>query len=216
MAGEKIKIYIKVLKRLFPRGVAWEHINEDSVGLVNSMAIEFCRTDDRAKELLREFDPLTAVELLPDWEALLGLPDECLGEVQDLTQRQLQARQKLAAQGGISAAFLESVAARLGFNAIITDYVDFRVGMSRVGDRLSNHYDKKFRVGANRVGDQLAATGWRYVFEVNVEATNVTPFRVGINRAGDPLVEFSNPLLECTIYKLKPAHTQPFFTFRTP
>jgi uncharacterized protein YmfQ (DUF2313 family) len=62
----------------------------------------------------------------------------------------------------------------------------------------------------------LVKFGWRYVFEVNVEATDVSSFRVGQNRVGDPLRLFENPLLECTIMKKKPAHTFPFFTFRDP
>lgn len=212
--------YKKLFKKLFPWGFAWEAVKEDELGLLQGMADEFCRVEARGADLLEEFDPGTALELLEDWEELLGIPDECTELALDLTQRRIQARQKLAAVGGLNAAYYEGVAEQLGFDAIVTDILDFRVGRSRVGERLSNPYNSErdqFRVGSplyGRVGMHLKRFGWRYVFEVNVEATDVSEFRVGTNRVGDPLRLFENPLLECTIQRLKPAHTFAFFTFR--
>lgn len=214
-----VEKYRRLLGKLLPLGRAWEQLKEDSQQILLGLAYEFCRVDERAQDLLQEFDPGTADELLTDWETLLGLPDECSPLAPDLAQRRQQARQKLAALGGTSKEFYEQVAANLGFDAIVRDYRAFRVGISRVGERLSNPFDPDkdvFRVGRNRVGDQLKIAGWRYIFEVNVEATVIEPFRVGRNRVGDPLVNFGNDILECTMAKLKPAHTGVFFTFRTP
>jgi uncharacterized protein YmfQ (DUF2313 family) len=214
-----VERYKKVLAKLFPQGKAWDEVRRDELGLLTGLAAELCRVEGRGADLLEELDPGTSTELLEDWEALLGIPDECTMSLTDIEERRSQARQKLAAQGGMTASFYEAVAERLGFDAVVTDYKAFRVGFSRVGDRLSNPFDPDkdvFRVGRNRVGDQLLVHGWRYTFEVNVEATDVEPFRVGQNRVGEPLVLFENPLLECTIAKLKPAHTSAFFTFRDP
>ena len=212
-----IEKYTGVLRKLFPRGKAWEETRRDDMGLLAGMAVELTRIDARAGDLLEEIDPGTSTELLEDWETLLGIPDECSMSLTDINERRAQARQKLAAQGGMSKGFYEAVAERLGFDAIVTDYESFRVGRNRVGDPLSNPFDADrdvFRVGRNRVGDTLKRYGWRYTFEVNVEATDVEAFRVGYGRVGDPLVAFENPALECTIAKLKPAHTSAFFTFR--
>lgn len=212
-----IEKYRSALAKLFPRGKAWESVRRDETSILAALAVELCRIDERGKDLLEEIDPRTSTELLEDWEALLGIPDECTMSLTDINERRAQAGQKLAAQGGMTKEFYEAVAKRLGFNAIVTDYKSFRVGSSRVGDRLSNPFDPDkdvFRVGRNRVGESLKTFGWRYTFEVNVEATSVEPFRVGENRVGDPLVAFENPVLECTIAKLKPAHTSVFFTFR--
>jgi len=213
-----LNAYVKLLKKLLPNGKVWENIKEitTKVPLFNGMAVEFCRVDERGKDLLEEMDPRTATELLPDWEQLLGLPDDCSGELGDLNQRRVQAGQKLAAVGGMTASFYEQKAASLGFNAVVRDYRSFRVGRSRVGEPLSNPFDPDrdvFRVGRNRVGEPLKRHGWRYCFEMNVDDSVVEPFRVGQNRVGQPLVKFGNELLECTIKKLKPAHTCVFFYF---
>jgi uncharacterized protein YmfQ (DUF2313 family) len=215
--GSKLSAYVKALRKLLPIGRAWDQVRDDLIGLLAGLAIEFCRVGDRAKELLDEFDPGTSTDLLDDWETLLGLPDDCTPAAVDLNERRTQARQKLAATGGLSATFYEEKAAALGFDAIVTDFYSFRVGRQRVGEPLSNPFDPDvdvFRVGRDRVGQQLVVHGWRYCFNVNVEASVVDAFRVGENRVGDALVEFGNEILECTMAKLKPAHTCVFFTFR--
>lgn len=214
-----VEKYRRILAQLLPVGRAWESVKEDASKLLKALGTEFARVDERSSDLLAEFDPGTSTELLSDWEQLLGLPDECSPLAPDLNQRRQQARQKLAAIGGTSKLFYEQVASNLGFDAVVSDYKAFRVGFSRVGDRLTNPFDPDkdvFRVGRNRVGDQLKIHGWRYIFEVNVEASVVEPFRVGVNRVGQPLVNFGNDIMECTMAKLKPAHTGVFFTFRAP
>lgn len=215
--GQALERYKEALSKLLPLGRAWERIRENALGFLDAFAPEFCRVEERATDLLKEFDPGTSTELLDDWEQLLGLPDDCTPATIDLNERRAQARQKLAAVGGISATFYEELADSLGFEAFVSDIRPFRVGISRVGDGLFNPFDPDvdvFRVGRERVGNRLVTHGWVFCFEVNVEATVVEPFRVGENRVGDRLVRFGNEILECTIAKKKPAHTCAFFTFR--
>lgn len=205
--------YSSLIKKLLPKGLAWEQVTEAMPGLYTGIATEFCRIDERGRDLLVELDPLTSVELLTDWETLLGLPDECTPLNLTLAERQQQARSKLSDQGGQSAAFFEARADDLGFpTTVVSDYHPFEVGRSTVGEALTNDFSIPFTVGMT-VGNTLHDWGWRFVFNVNSPATVVEPFRVGQNVVGDRLVEFGNELLECTIKKLKPAHTQPFFTF---
>ena len=214
---ELIQAYRELLKELLPKGWAWDQVRQDDSLLLQALAIELCRIDGRVQDMLREFDVRNAVELLPEWEALLGLPDECTPEGADIFERQDQAAQKYAALGGMSEAYFEGIADDLGFDAEVSNIPAFRVGTSRVGDALTNPRDADrdvFRVGRNRVGDRLRREGWTFFFEVNIPADDVEAFRVGINRVGEPLREFSNDLLECTIKKLKPAHTGVYFTFR--
>lgn len=212
----RIEAFTNLLKRLLPRGKAWEQIREDAINLFPGMAEEFCRIEERGADLLLEFDPGTSTEMLEDWETLLGLPDECSPLAPTLAERQIQARQKLASMGGIDAQFYIDVAAALGFPVTITDYVTFKAGIARVGDSLTNAFDPDtdvFRVGRERVGTTLVTHGWRPCFEVNGDSTGIFPFRVGANRVGEPLVVFGNDLLKCTILKLKPAETCVYFTF---
>jgi uncharacterized protein YmfQ (DUF2313 family) len=212
---EGIKKFTRLIKGLLPLGRAWETVREDAINLFPGLAVEFCRIKDRAKDLLTEIDPGTSTELLEDWETLLGLPDDCTPATTDLIERRTQARQKLAAVGGISADFYEQVADDLGFEAFVSDAHPFKVGHSVVGDFLYNSLEDRdiFKAGFT-VGEYLYNWRWDFCFIVNVEATTVEAFEVGNNVVGDPLVSFGNELLECTIAKLKPAHTCSFFTFR--
>lgn len=214
---ELLEKYKSLLKKLLPQGFAWDQIKFDELNLLEGLSGEFCRIDERGTDFLRELDPGTADELIPDWNQLLGIPDECTLPGATLADQQTQARQKLAEQGGLSAAFYEDVLTRLGFvDPEVTDIFDFRVGRNRVGDALTNPFDIPFRVGTGRVGERLRLTGWRYVFQVKVVQDDIRPFRVGQNTVGQPLVEFGNDQLECIMFKLKPAHTQPFFVFEPP
>lgn len=206
--------YRALLVKLLPIGKAWNKVKEHPMFL--GLAVEFARIFDRGQDFLnKELYPGTADEMLTDWEQLLGLPDECTPEGLDVAGRRQQVLQKMSTLGGASPAYFQDLASLSGFNAIVTNYRPFRVGTSRVGEPLTNDFDISFRVGTGRVGQPLRNVGWRFWFQVNVEATNLTRFRVGTGRVGQALVTFSNPLFECTVRKLKPAHMAPFFTFRT-
>lgn len=210
-----INNYRATLAKLFPVGRAWNKVKE--YPLLAGLAVEFARIFDRGQEFLnKELYPGTADEMLSDWETLFGLPDECTPEGLDLAGRRQQVLQKMSTLGGANPQYFQDLATLSGYNAIVTNYRPFRVGISRVGEPLSNDFDIRFRVGTGRVGQSLRNVGWRFWFQVNVEATNLTRFRVGYGRVGQALVTFSNPLFECTVRKLKPAHAAPFFTFREP
>jgi uncharacterized protein YmfQ (DUF2313 family) len=214
----------QALKKLLPPGRLWRDVSEKNSDVFDAMAGEFTRVIDRGDSLLVEFDPLTSNELLTDWETLLGLPDECRGLNPLVSDRQIDARHKLSDQGGASADFFENLAAELGFpNTVVIDILPFNVGRSTVGQKLTNYKSFAFVVGGNyptttnfTVGKPLVEYGWQFYFEVNLLATQVTHFQVGINTVGQKLVLFSNPVLECTIKKLKHAHTSVWFTFRAP
>lgn len=187
--------YVSLIKNLFPRGIAWRiEPNSTLSKLVTSIAGEYCRVDERNQVLLRDAFPDVTQELLTDWETTLGIPDECttLGSTND--KRRLQLVQKLTTGGGQNAAFYVEIGSQLGFAITVTDFKDFRAGLSRVGDRINNEL-------------------WTFFFEVKGPATINDKFLAGRGRAGDRLLEVGNATLECTINKLKPAHTRVLFTF---
>ena len=212
--GDKLNRYKEMLIDLLPPGKLWDTKNQPELDrLLATTAIEFCRVDDRAEDALREIDPRATFELLEDWERLLGLPDECTPDGPSLDERREQILAKYTNVGGISAAFYEALILQLGFVATVTNPVPFEVGKSRVGDALTNDFEVPFLVGTNAVGDSLFNVGWLYYFNVDLPATAVTFFEVGNSTVGEPLADFSNPLIECTIRRLKPAHTGVTFTF---
>jgi len=210
----KIAKYKELLSDLLPFGKLWDLRNQPKLSaLIGSHAPELARTDDRVNDLLREADPRQADELLPEWEKLLGLPDECTPENPTVEERRGQVVQKYTSVGGISAAYYEFLTAQLGYPSEVTKPLPFRVGKSRVGDPLTNDFDRPFTVGMT-VGSSLRDVGWLFYFNVEIPATAIQIFRVGSSTVGEPLRSFSNELIECTIKKLKPAHAGVTFTFK--
>lgn len=209
----KLERYKKLLINLLPPGRLWNPKRQPVFSKVlKSSAQELCRVDDRIKQMLIEVDPRTATdaEALDQWEGILGIPDECTPDGQTEAERQIQAKQKLTNIGGLSKTFYEFLTLQLGFETTVTNTVPFVAG-SRAGDRLTNFFSRHF-VAGSLAGDRLAEPGWRYFFEVELPISAATVFVAG-SLAGEPLRTFSNPLIECTIKKNKPAHAGVFFRF---
>jgi len=210
----KLTRYVELIKNLFPRGLVWQFLEQPTISSeIQATATEFCRVDDRAEKLIDvEADPRIADETLEQWETMVGLPDECTPEGITVEERRNAVVQRLTIEGSLSKNFYEKIGDDLGFDITVEPRLPFRAGLSRAGDALYNNKNEIFRAG-DRAGTALREWGWQYYFNVDQPATSITEFRAGFGRAGDPLVTFSNPLLECTIRKLKPAHAGVTFTF---
>lgn len=72
--GLAAEAYQRVLSALLPPGKLWR-LDSSSVlsKLLLGCADELARVDQRVRDMLNECDPSTAVELLPEYEAALGL-----------------------------------------------------------------------------------------------------------------------------------------------
>jgi len=193
--------YAKLMRRLFPKGYAWARLNDKNsllYKLTDSMSYEFVRIHERALKLIDEYDPRTTFELLEDWERVLGLPDECDSSTdRTIEERRNRILQVLTMIGAQNEAFYKNLASNFGFNVDVISAEDqpaFRVGKSRVGDRLTN-------------GD------WRYTFIIRAPAEFLIKFRTGRSSVGDPLVKVGNSTLQCLLQKHKPAHTIVLFSF---
>lgn len=212
MASTSIKIekYKSLIRKLFPTGWAWRfNFGSDFEALVEGLAQEPCRIEERGFAFLDEMDPNTTFELLEDWERLLGIPDECTPEDRELgiSERRLRVLQKLTTGGGQSQAFYILIAQQLGYDIgviDVEDFKDFRVGEARVGDALNN---------STLPGGGVGAAGWAFTFQITAPAALVRYFRVGQSTVGERLVLFENDELECVIEKFKPAHTTVLFSF---
>lgn len=216
MASESLKKYKELLPALLPKGKLWRP-NDQPVfkSLLDAFAVELCRVDDKVEDLLFQADPRQATideGLIEEYERLLGLPDECTPDDQDLQDRRDQIVQKLTNIGGLSKTFYEFIGDQLGFDISVDNDVNFIVGRSRVGEALTNYFNVPFTVGMT-VGEQLLLVGWRYYFSATLPITAANFFEVGSNTVGDPLVEFTSEIMECTLVKLKPAHSAIFFKF---
>lgn len=189
--------YAAQLRALLPLGPAWDpELVPEVDQVLKGLAPELARIDARAFQLLTEMNPSTVSELVPEWEAVMGLPDPCLGLSPSFEDRQLSVRQRLIAVGGQTPAFYVAIAVSQGYpNATVTEYRAPRMGRSRFGDGHFGTWNVQFMWtlntgGRQRLGRRFGASYWGGRFGVNP----------GIN-------------LECLISRAAPAHTVEHINF---
>lgn len=179
---------------LTPTGKAWA-TGDDSLfnKLLLAISDEFSRVDNRAAALLEEVDPRFTTELVEDWERVLGLPDNCSGELADtIVGRRNAIVTKLNSTGGQTPQYLIDRAADLGFDITITEFSEFTV--------------------ESEVSAPLYGEDWVYYFQVNAPLNSLTYFDT-LSVVTDPLADWGNDILECLINRLKPAHTGVIFAY---
>lgn len=156
--------FLGAKQSLMPRGPVWPRDPDATLTLtLKGLVVVTAGNNAAANALLVDAFPLTAVDLLPEWEATLGLPDPCLGSAPTLAQRQASVAARLLALGGASVAYFTQYALTLGFTVQIVQYAAFRCGFSRMGDRL---------------GD----TNWNFVWHVLVSGGALDLLKCEISR----------------------------------
>ena len=206
--------YAEAYLALLPTGQAWPRHPLSTLVLT---AYGLCQywgfVDSRAADLLEiESDPRLTVELLPDWERAWGLPDPCVQTPQGIVARRQALLMKMTMLGGQSRQFYTDVAAGLGYNITITEYLPYQCGISRVGD---TRWAKDNPQDPTRYMWQLGPPELRYYWTVHVNALSLTYFRTGISECGvDRLLAIGVPEdLECVLDRWKPAHTDIVYDF---
>ncbi|ASD79175.1 YmfQ family protein [Burkholderia gladioli] len=181
--------FASALSALFPRGLAWPR-SPDAVmqQVITALSPVWARHVADNNYLLVDAFPSTTVELLPEWEASLGLPDPCAGESPSLAVRQAQVVARFTNTGGQSIAFFTDYAKNLGFTISVSEFTPFRAGQQAAGDSC---------------GDE----GWAHTWRINAPQTTINYFRAGASAAGEPLASWGNAVLLCEMNTLKPAHT---------
>ena len=180
--------YLRAFQRLLPRGRLWQRgwgavQAEHLLTLMPSWA----RLSARANDLIVDAFPCTTTDLLPEWEASLGLPDPCTGPLDSIQERVAAVCAKFTARGGQSVAYFIAVCETLGYEGVTID---------------------EFPATSDTV------PGLVYQWRVNIyAATSTVWFRAGVSTAGDPLASWGSNVLECTLELLKPAHTTIIFAY---
>jgi uncharacterized protein YmfQ (DUF2313 family) len=191
--------YLWQFQRLLPRGRIW-HRGWGTVQAEDILTLlpQTVRLNQRAIDVLRETFPCSTLELLPEWEASLGLPDPCIGPLDTTQERQAAVCLKFTARGGQSADYFIRLAASIGYTITITTFRPFYASEGRVDEPL---YDEQ----------------WAYVWQVNVVmgANTLVYFRVDESRVDEPLLAFGSALLECVLNAAKPAHSEIIFSYTT-
>ncbi|HDR9093385.1 TPA: DUF2313 domain-containing protein [Burkholderia vietnamiensis] len=185
------------LNALMPRGLAWPRDPKSVMGkVIASLSPVWSRHVAANNYLLVDAFPATTFELLPEWEATLGLPDPCAGPAPTLQQRRAQVVARLANSGGQSIAYFVDFARSLGYSITIENHSPARAGLSRCGDPCN-------------------AESWAHAWTVVVPENTITRARAGQSTAGEPLATWGNSVLECEFNALSPAHTILKFSYQT-
>lgn len=190
--------YTNQLIALFPQGAAWDDAKLTNLrSLAKAMADELARVESRTHQLSIDWLPSQAIELLPDWERALALPDNCFpDQSQTLEQRQLAAVEKFTRIGLQTPAYFVSLAESLGYTIEIEEYFPFSAG-------------------AGVAGGYVVDEDWAYTWKVKVfgEETIIADFQVGKSTVGEGLRTWGNSLIECVINRQKPAHTIVIYSY---
>lgn len=198
MAAHTAADYAAMLRKLLPRGVIWTASPESNLArLLAAFGAELARLEGDAQRLLRELDPQQTLEALEDWEEELGLPDECSPEGAGMAARREAVVKKLQRGGLMNEAYYGELARAQGYeNAVVSHVREFRVGVSRMGDRLN---------------DIL----FHHVFFVSVPSGGrIRAFRMGESVMGERLRVWGDNSLECILNRQKPAHSKVFVTYQ--
>lgn len=194
-----VEEWTRTLLDLLPRGIVWPRDPETVIyRFWEAIADGMVAIQTRDCALLAESFPCGATELLPDWERLLGLPDECTGGAdRPLAVRRQYVCAKLTAQGGQSAAYFIALAAQYGFHITITEHAaPWAIGCAPLCEGTT------------------VGVPW-YWWTVNSAQFPITFITVGCWHLCDPLYTAEGAdILECIIRRAAPAHTTVTFSYR--
>jgi len=189
--------YFAAIQADLPTGDAWPR-DRDGVAEAfwHVVAEHLAQVEERADQLQNEADPRTTVEMLEDWERILGLPDPCLGPDPDTIRRREAVVIKETAQGTLNLQAYQGIAADMGYVATFKEYRPFRCGLSRCG-------------GEQGLGDAQMV----HKLRVLVQGPRKIRFRCGVGQCGkDPLTKtIGGEDLVCVLRRELPADLQKLF-----
>lgn len=113
--------YAQQLANLLPPGIALAaEPGSEMAELLARLGKYLAAAHNRGEQLLAEGSPWHALELLPEWEASLALPDSCSVAVPTLAERRASLVAKLTDAGGARIARFVQIARALGYEGVTT------------------------------------------------------------------------------------------------
>src|SRR5215813_1532579 len=200
LCGLTVEDFHALLMDLLPRGAAWPRLPETVLWRFWYVpAGEYFRVHASDCKLLAESFPCGATELLPEWAAMVGLPDECTTDwPPPLAVQRAMICAKLAARGGQSRAYFIALAAAYGFHITISEH------------------DPPWTIGCGVLCAGLYIGVPGYWWTVHSAQFPITFITVGCWHLCDPLYTAEGAeLLECIIRREAPAHTIVTFAYGT-
>ena len=178
---------------LLPRGPVWPRDPASILSqVVASLMPTWARLAAADAALLVDAFPSSTVDLLPEWESTLGLPDPCAGPDPAIADRQAQVLARFATEPGQSVPALTAYAAALGIAITVTEFIPRRFGTA--------------------FGAPMLGTAWAFAWQVNAPSLTITRRQFG-QAFGLPYSVLSSTVLQCELERLKPAHTILVFAY---
>lgn len=191
--------YRDVFLELLPQGQAWpKYVMESTLWKACDGLNQYWGTvDGRLADMLEiESDPRKTVELLPDWERNWGLPDPCEVYPPDtIALRQQELVYKMTLLGRQDRQYFIDMAARQGETITIREYAPYMCGVSRVGDTRGMYERPPPQIPDSHFRWQLGPPEMRFFWLVDLEHV-----LTGV---------------ECMFTRVKPAHSDVVFTYRS-
>lgn len=200
IVGDDAIIQDKVVNLLDGTPIVQDTVTNDSVhrltsklgNLLSCFSNELYRFQNKWFDLYKESIPGLSVELLPEWEGIAGLPNECTINYESIPipERQAYTHAQLTTNHikGLSEEFLTDYAQVVGYEIEIQEDEEFQqpfivapVGIDSFGF-------------SSRIGDRLNAAGQWGVVTIKILSGDTTP---------DPLARF-----QCQVEKLQGSHVE--------
>lgn len=172
----------EALLQQMPRGRAWPRDPDANLPkYVMGFAKRLAQLELSADQLLLEMRPETTVQLLPEWEQYLGLP-ECEMTDQSFDMRRNAVVEKYHRKGGLQTWMVEQIAAALGFTV-------------KVSEQWPHHV-------LRNVNFPLYPSSTRFILRVDVIGIPEERFTV-LDNVLTPLRGNAPLVLECVLNRLK-------------
>lgn len=180
--------YTEHLRALLPPGNALDDAGAGTLTqLLDGMAQELARVDASAGHLIDESLPDSTFQLLPDWERVCALPDNCTPAGQTIDQRRGAVIARLLGNGTPSIPYLTQIAAQIGYTVTIVKRHARRMGAA--------------------LGTPYGGIPWQFVWEVHAPLNTDVHRAYGGSVMGIPYATWQNAVLECVMRQHAPAHT---------
>ncbi|HGE8484770.1 TPA: YmfQ family protein [Serratia marcescens] len=169
------------IQQNMPRGRAWPRDETaDLTALIRGVSHRLNRLEINADLLLAEMRPETTVQLLPEWENYLGLP-ECNIPNNDFLSRRAAVVEKYHRKGGLAPWQIENVAKALGYSVEVKQILPHHC----LRNCMHPIYPKRYR----------------FLLVVTVHDAGKR-FTV-LDEVLMPLIEYHTQMLECVLTKYR-------------
>lgn len=150
------------------------------------LAYEFLRQRDLVNEVYSEYDPNNTTKFIEEWEAFVGIPDDCFSATGTLDQRRKNVLLKLIGSNVTTKKQFEDIATVLGFSITVTAGGDSATLPLQLPFILTSQVDVPFII---------------IVTLLESQNSEVLPLTLPFTLSSDKSI-----LLKCFLEKLKPVN----------